>query len=147
MTKGSTEQRTWMSRQKDSLGKIVKICTKYWDRIQYNTVVTDVFSIQVKRKAWGNLSNAAHPLFSDLQPLPLGSRFSFPLLRSNHYKYAFIPAATSIQTRGVTWPSNGGVLSVAAVTTQELWVSCTLFAFFMSVLHPFLKKKIFSIYY
>jgi len=43
----------------------------------------------------------SHPLYSEFQFLPSGSRLRFPSVRSNRYKHSFIPTWISLLNLGM----------------------------------------------
>ena len=80
-------------------------------------MLSGLCSKQVERKAGSILSDVAHSLFSEFQPLLLGSSFRFPLVRRNRDKYS-IPAAITALNAELAGPQL--LIAVATATTQEL---------------------------
>ena len=62
---------------------------------------TDLYNRQVVRKARSILMVTSHPLYSEFQFLPSGSRLRFPFVRSNRYKHSFIHTSISLLNSGM----------------------------------------------
>ncbi len=85
-------------KAKSLLNKTVKMSSKILEVQQ--SMLSNLYTRQVGRKARSILSDATHPLYNEFQTLPSGSRFRFPSLKSNRYKQSSIPAAISVLNVG-----------------------------------------------
>ena len=83
---------------KNALNRVVNIGSKIIGAQQNNLSV--LYNRQVVKKANSILSDHSHPLHQHFQLLPSGTRFSFPLVRTNRYKYSFTPTAITLLNAG-----------------------------------------------
>ncbi len=82
------------TRSKNALSRVVKMSNKILGVNQ--CTLSDLFHRQILRKANVIRSDSSHPLHSEFQLLPSGSRLRFPPVKSNRYKYSLIPTAISL---------------------------------------------------
>ena len=81
-------------KARNSLTKIVKVSGKIIGAQQSS--LTDLHRKATLRKAESILSVSAHPLHSEFQLLPSGSRFRFPSVKTNRFRFSFVPSAISL---------------------------------------------------
>ncbi len=81
-------------QNKKCLSDIVKVASKIIGTQQLS--LSDIYNRQVYRKAQSILASTDHPLLGELVLLPSGRRYRFPRVRSNRFKFSFIPSAINV---------------------------------------------------
>lgn len=70
---------------------IVKVASKITGTQQLS--LSEIYNRHVLRKAQSILASTDHPLLGEFVLLPSGRRYGFPKVRSNRFKFSFIPSA------------------------------------------------------